>query len=42
VLVVLAAVATAIARVRPRVGAPIAAAVMALCAVTLADESYHN
>jgi hypothetical protein len=42
VLVVLAAVATAIARSRPRVGAPIAAAVMVLCAATLADEGYTN
>ena len=41
-LVVLAAVATTIARIRPRVGAPIAAAVMVLCAATLADEGDGN
>jgi hypothetical protein len=41
-LVVLAAVATTIARIRPRVGAPVAAAVMVLCAATLADEGYGN
>ena len=42
VLVVLAALTTAIARFRPRAGAPLAALVMVLCAVTLADEGYGN
>lgn len=41
-LVVLAALTTAIARFRPRAGAPLAALVMVLCAVTLADEGYGN
>jgi hypothetical protein len=41
-LVVLAAAAAAIARIRPRAGAPIAAAVLVLCAVTLAGEGYNH
>jgi len=41
-LAVLAAAATVIARIRPRIGAPIAAAVLVLCAATLADEGYNN
>lgn len=42
VLVVLAVAAAAIARIRPRVGAPFAAAVLVLCAVTLAGEGYNH
>ena len=42
VLVVLAVAAAAITRIRPRVGAPFAAAVLVLCADTLAGEGYNH
>jgi hypothetical protein len=42
ILVVLASAAAAVARIRPRIGAPLAAAVLVFCAATLADEGYNN
>jgi hypothetical protein len=42
ILVVLAAAAAAIARIRPRIGAPLAAAVLVLCAATIAGESTNH
>jgi hypothetical protein len=41
-LVVLAAATTAVARIRPRIGAPIAAAVLVLCAAAIGGEGTNH